>query len=111
MKRECKYRADILLNPVAPHITEEMWEMTNGIGHIYQQSWPKYDQTLISSNEIEIAVQILGKIKSHVTIPADATEEEVKEIVLSDDKTLAALGDKPIRKFFYAKGRLVNLVI
>lgn len=101
----------ILLNPVAPHITEELWEITGGKGHIYQQNWPEFNEDALILDEVEIAIQVLGKLKSHIMIPAAATEEEVKELALADEKTLAAMGGKPLRRFIYIPGRLVNIVI
>ncbi len=101
----------ILLNPVVPHITEELWEITGGQGHIYQQSWPQYDEGALAVDEVEIAIQVLGKLKSRILVPAAATEAQVRELALADEKTLAAMGGKPLRRFIYIPGRLVNIVI
>lgn len=100
-----------LLNPVAPHITEELWELSGGEGHIYQQRWPKHDEEALVVEEIEIAIQVLGKLRSHIMIPAAATEEQVRELALADEKTRAAMEGKPLRRFIYIPGRLVNIVI
>lgn len=101
----------ILLNPVAPHITEELWEVTGRQRHIYQQSWPVHDEGALVVNQVEIAIQVLGKVRSHIKVPVKATEEEVKELALADEKTQAAIAGKQLRRFIYIPGRLVNIVI
>lgn len=100
-----------LLNPVAPHITEELWALTGGHNHIYQQNWPEYDETALTMNEVEIAIQVMGKVRSHIMIPLDASKEQVLELVLADEKTALAIGDKPVRRFIYIPEKLVNIVI
>lgn len=100
----------VLLNPVAPHITEEIWELVGYPGQIYQQSWPKWDDSAIALDEVEIAVQILGKVKSRITIPVKASKEQVRELALADEKIAVAIGGKPVKKFIYIPGHLANIV-
>lgn len=97
----------IMLNPVAPHITEELWEITGCGGRIYQCTWPEYDEAKTVENEIEIAVQVNGKTRVTVSIAKD----EEKESVLA--KAKEALGDRisgNIIKEIYVPGRIVNVV-
>lgn len=97
----------MLLNPVAPHITEELWEITGGTGRIYQGKWPEYDEVKTVEHEIEIAVQINGKTKVTIQIAKD----EEKGSVLA--KAKEALGDRlsgNITKEIYVPGRIVNIV-
>lgn len=97
----------MLLNPVAPHITEELWEITGGTGRIYQGKWPEYDEAKTVEHEIEIAVQINGKTKVTIQIAKD----EEKGSVLA--KAKEALGDRlsgNITKEIYVPGRIVNIV-
>ena len=97
----------ILLNPVAPHITEELWEVTGFGGRIYQGAWPEYDEAKTVENEIEIAVQVNGKTRVTISIAKD----EEKESVLA--KAKEALGDRipgDIIKEIYVPGRIVNIV-
>uniref|UniRef100_UPI0037DDB60B class I tRNA ligase family protein n=1 Tax=Candidatus Methanarcanum hacksteinii TaxID=2911857 RepID=UPI0037DDB60B len=66
----------LLLNPVAPHMTEEMWEIIGGEGHIYQNTWPEYEEAKTVENEVEIAVQINGKIKTTIKVAKDIAKED-----------------------------------
>ncbi len=97
-----------LLNPVAPHITEEMWELLGGEGRLYQQAWPEYDEAKTVEATIEIAVQVNGKIKCTIAIDKDATAD------IAIAKAKEELGDKltgNIVKEIYVPGRIVNLVV
>ena len=96
-----------LLNPVAPHITEELWEIVGGQGRLYQQSWPEYVEEKTVESTVEIAVQINGKTKATISIG----KEDPKDDVLA--KAKEALGDKlsgNIIKEIYVPGRIVNIV-
>ncbi|MBR6150660.1 MAG: leucine--tRNA ligase [Lachnospiraceae bacterium] len=97
----------ILLNPVAPHITEELWQAVGFEGRVYQQTWPTYDEAKTVESTIEIAVQLNGKVKATIMIAKD--EEQASAIA----KAKEALGDKltgNILKEIYVPGRLVNIV-
>ena len=97
-----------LLNPVAPHITEELWEIIGGEGRLYKQPWPEYDEAKTVDDTIEIAVQINGKTKATVTIAKD----EAKDSAIA--KAKEAIADKltgNIVKEIYVPGRIVNIVI
>ena len=100
-----------MIYPFAPHLGEEMWEIAGFEGELTYSAWPVYDEAKTKASEVEIAVQILGKIKSRVTIPAEASEEEVLQIVRADAKVAATLEDKSIVKVIYVKGKLINLII
>ncbi len=97
----------ILLNPVAPHMTEEMWEIIGGSGHIYQNTWPEYEEAKTIENEVEVAVQINGKVKTTIKVSKDIAKEDA--IALGKE----ALGDKltgNIVKEIYVPGRIINIV-
>lgn len=97
----------ILLNPVAPHITEEIWQTIGGEGRLYAQSWPTYDESKTVESTIEIAIQLNGKVRGNLTIGKDDPKEEVIA------KAKEALADKltgTIVKEIYVPGRLVNIV-
>lgn len=96
-----------LLNPVAPHITEELWQTAGYEGRVYQTAWPSYEEAKTVENMVEIGVQVNGKIRTTISVPKD----EEKEAVIAAAK--AALGDKltgNIVKEIYVPGRIVNIV-
>ena len=100
-----------ILNPVAPHITEELW---NRLGHnktIAYEKWPEYDESKIVEDEIEIPVQINGKVKATINIPVDLAEEEVKEIVHKNDNITNLTSGKTIVKEIYVKNKIYNIVV
>ena len=99
----------IILNPFAPHITEEMYNRLYG-GILSEQQWVKYDEKLCVDSTIEIAVQVCGKIKAKINVPADAEQDEVLALAKADGAVAAAIDGKNIVKEIYVKGRLVNIV-
>ena len=102
----------ILLNPFAPHVTEEVWEACGlGDGIIAEASWPKYDESKCVDDTIEIAVQINGKIRAKLNIAAEADQTDVLAMAKADPKVAEAVSGKNIVKEIYIKGRLVNIVV
>ena len=99
-----------LLNPFAPHLTEEMNEAIGGKEMLAHAKWPEYDPAKCVDAAVEIAVQVSGKIKARLMIPSDAAEEEVKALVMADANVQAALAGKSIIKEIYVKGKLYNIV-
>ena len=100
-----------LLNPVAPHITEELWNRLNHNKTIAYEKWPEYDESKITENEIEIPVQINGKVKETITIPVDLEEWKVKEIVHENGNIANLTNGKTIVKEIYVKNKIYNIVI
>jgi len=102
----------ILLNPFAPHVTEEIWSTCNlGDGMVVDQPWPEYDESKCKANEIEIAVQVNGKIKTKLMIPAEAEQAEVIALAKADENVKKSVEGMNIIKEIYVKGRLVNIVV
>lgn len=102
----------ILLNPFAPHVTEEMWDVCKlGEGIVAEQQWPAYDESKCKDETVEIAVQVNGKIKAKLNIPVDAEQEEVLKIAKADENVAKAVENMNIIKEIYIKGRLVNIVV
>ena len=99
----------MLLNPFAPHITEELFEQM-GFGILNEQKWPVYDEKLCVEDSIEIVVQICGKVKAKLMIPMGATEDVVIPMALEDANVKKALEGKTIRKQIYIQNKLVNFV-
>ncbi len=100
----------IILNPFAPHITEEMYNTIYG-GILNEQEWVKYDDALCVDSTIEVAVQVNGKIKAKIMIPAEAEQAEVLSIAKADAGVASAIDGKSVVKEIYVKGRLVNIVV
>ncbi len=101
----------ILLNPVAPHITEEMWELLGEKGRVYQQTWPVYDEQKTIEDTVEIAVQINGKVKANLTIAIDEKQDEVAPKAMEIPVIKAALEGKTVVKVIYVPGRIFNIVV
>ena len=99
-----------LLNPFAPHITEEMYSVIFG-AILNEQEWVKYDEKLCIDSTIEVAVQVNGKIKAKINIPAEAEQDEVLGLAKADSAIAAAMDGKTVVKEIYVKGRLVNIVV
>jgi leucyl-tRNA synthetase len=101
----------LLLAPFAPYLAHELWEMLGEKGSLLRTPWPKYDPALAKEDEIEIPVQINGKLRSRIVVPADATESVVRERALSEAKVKAMLDGKQIVKVIVVPAKLVNIVI
>jgi leucyl-tRNA synthetase len=101
----------LLLAPFAPYLAHELWEMLGQKGSLLRAPWPKYDAELAKEEEIEIPVQINGKLRSRVFVPADSTEDFVLERALSDEKVKTAIHGKRVVKKIYVAGKMVNLVV
>ena len=102
----------ILLNPFAPHVTEEVWDACKlGEGIVAEQSWPEYDESKCVEETIEIAVQVNGRIKTKLNIAVDAEQDEVLSLAKSDENVAKAIEGKNIVKEIYVKGRIVNIVV
>ena len=99
-----------LLCPFAPHICEEVWAELGGEGFCSAAEWPVYDEAKTKVSSVEIAVQICGKLRGKITIPAEATEEEAFAAVMADESLASLLNGKQIVKKIYVKGRLFNIV-
>jgi len=101
----------LMLAPFAPYLAHELWEMLGETSDLLRAPWPKYDPALAKEEEIEIAIQVNGKVRSRITIPADAPEDQVRELALADEKIQAAVADREIVKVLVVKGRLVNIAV
>lgn len=100
----------ILLNPFAPHVTEEMWQVMNFGGMVNEAQWPTYDEEKTKENSVEIVIQVMGKVRSKLTIPVDMPKDEVLAAAKADAKIAELLDGKEIKKKIYVPGKLVNFV-
>jgi leucyl-tRNA synthetase len=101
----------LLLAPMAPYLAHELWEMIGEKSNLLKAPWPKYDPALAAEDEIEIPVQLNGKLRSKVVVPATATDDEVKAAALADEKIKNALAGKQIVKVIVVPKKLVNIVV
>lgn len=101
----------LLLNPVAPHVTEELWQLTGQEERIYQAAWPVYEEEKTIENTVEIAVQINGKVKASLPVSLDEKQEEAEAKARELDSVKAALNGKTIVKVIYVPGRILNIVV
>ncbi len=100
----------IVLNPVAPHVTEEIWSKFNK-DMIIDEKWPKYDEDKIKTDSIEIAVQVNGAVKFRINIPNGASKEEIEKIVMADENLDRFVDRNNIKKLIIVPGRIINFVI
>jgi leucyl-tRNA synthetase len=101
----------LLLAPFAPYLAHELWEMLGEKGRLLKAPWPKYDPELAKEEEIEVPVQVNGKLRNVVVAPADATEEMIRQAALSDEKIKSVVSGKQIVKTIVVPGKLVNIVV
>ncbi len=101
----------ILLNPVAPHITEELWQVLGFAGRVYQAKWPEYDEAKTVEDEVEIAAQINGKVRATLKVGISEEQDAVKEKVMALDAVKKAMEGKTLVKEIYVKGRIYNIVV
>ena len=101
----------LLMAPNTPHITEELWSRIGNAYSIHNQSWPEFDPELAREDEITLVVQVNGKVRDRITVPADISESDAKEIALQSEAIQRHLSGKEPRKVIVVPGRLVNIVI
>jgi leucyl-tRNA synthetase len=101
----------LLLAPFAPYLAHELWEMLGEKASLLKAPWPKYDPALAKEEQIEIPVQVNGKLRGRVTVPADSAQDFVLDRALADEKVAAAIAGKHVVKKIYVSGKLVNIVV
>ena len=101
----------LMLAPFVPHITEELWQgVIDSDSSVHNQSWPKYDETATKVDSVEIVLQVNGKVRGRLVVPADANKEDLEKIALNDANVKKHIGDAKIMKVIAVPGRLVNIV-
>jgi leucyl-tRNA synthetase len=101
----------LLLAPSCPHITEELWEQTGRPYSIHEQPWPAFDPELAAEEMITLVVQVNGRLRARLEVPADITEEEAKKTALADENVQRHMEGKERKRLIYVPGRLVNIVV
>jgi leucyl-tRNA synthetase len=100
-----------MLSPFAPHMAEELWESLGHQGGITAAGWPEYDEAVAKAEEVVVPVQINGKVRGRVTVPADTSEDQLREIALADPHIRPHLQGRTVKKVVVANGRLVSIVV
>ena len=100
-----------LLNPIAPHLTEELWEVLGGKPYLSRAPWPVHDSAKLYEEIVEVVVQVNGKVRGKIVVPRGIKEEEVIERALADERIRQWLNGKPLKKHVYVPDKLVNLVV
>jgi len=100
----------LILAPSVPHSADELWESLGKSGFTYEQDWPKWDPLLAKEDTVTIAVQVNGKLRDTIEMPAESTNEELEKAALSSSKVQAILNGNTIRKVIIVPGKLVNVV-
>jgi leucyl-tRNA synthetase len=101
----------LLLAPIAPHISEELWQRSGKENSIHLESWPTIDKSALIVSEIEIPVQINGKLKTKIMVPSGATEDVVIELAKATDQIGKLLSGEPVKRIIYVENRLLNIVL
>jgi leucyl-tRNA synthetase len=99
-----------MLAPVAPHVAEELWEKLGSSGTISYETWPAYDEAKLVDDEVEIVIQVNGKVKTKLLVPTDASKEALEGIAMDDERVKEQIEGKTIRKVITVPGKLVNIV-
>lgn len=100
-----------MMSPFVPHITEELWHgAIDANSSVHEQSWPECDEEALKVDNVEIVLQVNGKVRGRLTVPAEATKEELEKIAMADANVQAHIGDATVRKVICVPGRLVNIV-
>ncbi|MFO7167905.1 MAG: leucine--tRNA ligase [Chloroflexota bacterium] len=99
-----------LLAPFAPHLAEELHSWLGGTGSVYDSGWPEWDEAALAQEEIEVVLQVNGKVRGKIMVPADANEQQLQEWALTNERVLSFVGDRTVRKVIVVPGKLVNVV-
>ena len=97
--------------PFAPCIREESWQRLGHDSSLVPEPWPSYDEALTIDEMVEMAVQLNGRLRGRITVPTDATDDQVIEAAKTDERIAAEIAGRPIKRTIVVKGRLVNLIL
>ena len=101
----------LLLSPFAPHLGEELWERLGHRESLAHAAWPAFDPAALAASEIQLVVQVNGKVRARLTVPADATEAQLRTVALADPQVSKFVDGQPIKQFIVVPKRLVNIVV
>lgn len=111
LRQEALEAIVLMLSPIAPHICEMLWQSLGGEGLLVDQPWPQVDESALVRDEIELVVQVKGKLRGKIRVSTNADNEAIEQAALSDANVSRFVGESPVRKIIIVPGRLVNIVI
>jgi leucyl-tRNA synthetase len=109
--QEAMHRLLVVLAPFAPHMTEELWQEYGGEGSIHQQVWPTWDESKLVESEVEVAVQVNGKVRGTMLVPSDLTDEELQKQALGQEYVVKYTAGHIVKRVVAIKGKIVNIVV
>ena len=109
-RRDAAERLVLLLAPLAPFVTEELWRVLGSSSSVHQASWPAFDAGLVRAERVTCVVQVDGKVRDRVEVAPDATEDELRDLAMASERVRAALGDRQVARVVVVPPKLVNLV-
>ncbi|MDD2365012.1 MAG: leucine--tRNA ligase [Desulfuromonadaceae bacterium] len=101
----------MLMSPFVPHVTEELWFSLGHQTPLTQTPWPEYDKSAVIDDELLVVIQVNGKLRSKITVPAGTSEDNIKELAMKDEKIIQLIAGNTIRKIIYVPGKLLNIVV
>jgi leucyl-tRNA synthetase len=101
----------LLLSPFAPHIADELWSRLGGTEPLLQLPWPSWREEALQQDQVTLVVQVNGKVRSRIRVQANASQEDVSALAMTEDKVRKYLGNKPPKRVIYVPGRLINIVV
>ena len=114
MLKEALEALVLMVSPFVPHMAEELWEQLGHTGGVVAAGWPTFDEAVAKADEIVVPVQVNGKVRARLTVPADSSEDQLRELALADPQVIKHLEGKTVRKVVVAGGgasRLVSIVV
>jgi leucyl-tRNA synthetase len=109
--REVAEAMVLMLAPLAPHVAEELWLRLGGTGSVVWADFPTADPALLVDDEVELPVQVGGKVRARLRVPSDADAASIEALALADERVVAAIGDRSVQRVVVVPGRLVNIVV
>jgi len=100
-----------VLSPIVPHVTHELWQQLGGEGAVAEADWPEVDESALSADEVELVVQVNGKLRGRIRVPAGADREAIEQAALAEDNVKRHIDGQAVRKVIVVPDKLVNVVI
>jgi leucyl-tRNA synthetase len=100
-----------MLSPIAPHICEELWRKLGNKESVFKAAWPRFNPHLLVEDTVTIVIQVNGKVRSKIDVPADISEASLRELVLADERLKPWIQNKPVKNFIAIPKKLVNIVL